>query len=98
MNLKELSEHLGLSKTTVSRALNGFSDVSEETRRRVEEAARRFDYTPNASAKQLATGRAGPETDAMLAACLPAIADCHDCADFLLVPLLWCRISYADAI
>lgn len=59
MNLKELSEHLGLSKTTVSRALNGFSDVSEETRRRVEEAARRFDYAPNASAKQLATGRAG---------------------------------------
>jgi LacI family transcriptional regulator len=59
MNLKELSEHLGLSKTTVSRALNGFSDVSEDTRRRVEEAARRFDYTPNASAKQLATGRAG---------------------------------------
>ena len=39
MNLKELSEHLGLSKTTVSRALNGFSDVSEDTRRRVEEAA-----------------------------------------------------------
>ncbi|MBP0574831.1 hypothetical protein J8J27_29395, partial [Mycobacterium tuberculosis] len=47
---------------------------------------------------RLATGRAGPETDAMLAACLPAIADCHDCADFLLVPLLWCRIAYADAI
>lgn len=59
MNLKQLSEHLGLSKTTVSRALNGFSDVSEETRRRVEEAARRFDYAPNASARQLATGRAG---------------------------------------
>ena len=22
---------------------------------------------------------------------LPAIEDCHDCADFILVPLLWCR-------
>lgn len=59
MNLKELSQHLGLSKTTVSRALNGFSDVNEATRLRVIEAARRFDYTPNASARRLATGRSG---------------------------------------
>ncbi|SKA23394.1 LacI family DNA-binding transcriptional regulator [Consotaella salsifontis] len=59
MNLKELSQHLGLSKTTVSRALNGFSDVNEETRNRVMEAARRFNYAPNANAQRLATGRTG---------------------------------------
>jgi LacI family transcriptional regulator len=59
MNLKELSQHLGLSQTTVSRALNGFPEVAEETRRRVEEAARRFDYRPNAHARRLATGRSG---------------------------------------
>ncbi|MFN3687414.1 substrate-binding domain-containing protein [Salinarimonas sp.] len=59
MNLKELSEHLGLSQTTVSRALNGYADVSEDTRRRVTEAARRFDYRPNPAARRLATGRAG---------------------------------------
>lgn len=59
MNLRELAQHLGLSKTTVSRALNGFSEVNEETRLRVVEAARRFNYTPNASAKRLATGEAG---------------------------------------
>jgi LacI family transcriptional regulator len=59
VNLEQLSRHLGLSKTTVSRALNGFPEVNEETRRRVQEAARRFDYTPNASARRLATGRAG---------------------------------------
>ncbi|MEF2073329.1 LacI family DNA-binding transcriptional regulator [Consotaella aegiceratis] len=59
MNLKELSQHLGLSKTTVSRALNGFSDVNEETRNRVIEAARRFNYAPNANAQRLATGRTG---------------------------------------
>jgi hypothetical protein len=47
---------------------------------------------------RLATGRAGAETDAMIAACLPAIEDCHDCADFLLVPLLWARTRYADGI
>ena len=35
VNLKMLSESLGLSQTTVSRALNGYSDVSEATRQRM---------------------------------------------------------------
>lgn len=58
MNLKKLAEELGLSQTTVSRALNGYPEVSEATRKRVEEAARRFNYRPNSRAKGLATGRA----------------------------------------
>ncbi|MFZ5709511.1 MAG: LacI family DNA-binding transcriptional regulator [Pseudomonadota bacterium] len=58
MNLKQLSERLGLSQTTVSRALNGYPEVNEETRRRVMEAARRHNYRPNTRAKSLATGRA----------------------------------------
>jgi LacI family transcriptional regulator len=57
MNLKELSAKLGLSQTTVSRALNGYPEVNETTRRRVEEAARRHSYRPNPGAKSLATGR-----------------------------------------
>jgi LacI family transcriptional regulator len=59
MKLKELAGQLGLSQTTVSRALNGYPEVSEATRQRVLEAARRFDYRPNVSARRLATGRAG---------------------------------------
>jgi LacI family transcriptional regulator len=59
MKLSELAERLGLSQTTVSRALNGYPEVSEATRERVLDAARRFDYRPNASARRLATGRAG---------------------------------------
>ena len=35
MNLKQLSHMLSLSQTTVSRALNGYPEVNEETRRRV---------------------------------------------------------------
>ena len=58
MNLKDLASQLGLSPTTVSRALNGFPEVSEETRRRVAEAARHVNYRANARAKGLATGRA----------------------------------------
>ncbi|WP_146585664.1 LacI family DNA-binding transcriptional regulator [Puniceibacterium confluentis] len=58
MNLKQLAEHLGLSQTTVSRALNGYPEVREATRKRVQDAAREFNYAPNVRAKGLATGRA----------------------------------------
>ncbi|RVT84384.1 LacI family DNA-binding transcriptional regulator [Rhodobacteraceae bacterium CCMM004] len=57
MNLRQLAEKLGLSQTTVSRALNGYPEVSEATRRRVQDAARLHNYTPNSWAKGLATGR-----------------------------------------
>lgn len=59
MRLKDLAEHLGLSQTTVSRALNGYPEVKEATRLRVSEAAAQLGYSPNASALRLATGRAG---------------------------------------
>ncbi len=59
MRLKDLAEHLGLSQTTVSRALNGYPEVNEATRKRIAEAATRLGYRPNASALRLATGRAG---------------------------------------
>lgn len=59
MRLKDLAEHLGLSQTTVSRALNGYPEVKEATRLRVAEAADELGYRPNANALRLATGRAG---------------------------------------
>ncbi len=58
MNLKQLSASLGLSQTTVSRALNGYPEVREETRARVHAAARAANYSPNSRARKLATGRA----------------------------------------
>lgn len=57
MNLKELAQHLNLSQTTVSRALNGYPEVGAETRRRVDEAARKLGYRPNPHAMRLATGK-----------------------------------------
>src|SRR5690606_40176448 len=54
-----LAGMLELSQTTVSRALNGYPEVSEETRRRVTDAARRHGYRPNPSARRLATGKTG---------------------------------------
>ena len=57
MNLRELSELLNLSQTTISRALNDYPEVNEKTRKRVKEAAQRHNYRPNARARSLATGR-----------------------------------------
>jgi LacI family transcriptional regulator len=58
MGIRVLAQHLGLSITTVSRALAGYSDVSAATRARVEEKAAELGYRPNASARRLKTGRA----------------------------------------
>ncbi len=58
MKLKQLSENLGLSQTTVSRALNGYPEVSESTRRRVQRAAAAGNYRPDLRATRLATGKA----------------------------------------
>jgi len=57
-DLKALAQALGLSMTTVSRALNGYSDVSEKTRDRVCQAAREMDYRPHPAARRLASGKA----------------------------------------
>ncbi len=66
--LRDLSRHLGLSVTQVSRALNNHDDVSGETRERVRRAARELGYQPNLSARRLVTGRSG-----MLGLVLPDI-------------------------
>jgi len=58
MNLKELSALLGISQTTISRALNGYPEVSKATRARVALAAQQHGYKPNTRAQSLATGRA----------------------------------------
>lgn len=58
MSLKRIAEELGLSLTTVSRALNGYPEVAATTRREVMEAAARLHYRPDARARGLALGRA----------------------------------------
>ena len=56
IGLKELSAHLGLSQSTVSRVINGGATahrISEETQRRVLEAAAAFGYEANIIARSL---------------------------------------------
>lgn len=59
MSLQMLADSLGLSMSTVSRALNGYKDVSEKTRLRVAQAAKAMNYRPDPMAHRLATGRTG---------------------------------------
>ena len=47
---------------------------------------------------RLASGRGGVDTDAMIEEILPSIEDCHDCADFSLVPLIWSRMVWGSDI
>ena len=57
MNIKELAGKLGLSITTVSRALGGYPDVSEKTRARVKKFATKYQYRPIPYASVLASGK-----------------------------------------
>jgi DNA-binding LacI/PurR family transcriptional regulator len=54
--IARLAKELGISTGTVSRALNGKRDVSDETKRKVLEAAARLGYAPNQAARALAQG------------------------------------------
>jgi len=53
--LKKISEILGLSISTISRALKDHPDISDKTKQRVIELATTLDYEPNANAINLRT-------------------------------------------
>ncbi len=53
--LKQIAETLGISITTVSKALKNYSDVSPNTKKRVNELAMELQYTPNSFAVNLRT-------------------------------------------
>ncbi|WP_404470112.1 LacI family DNA-binding transcriptional regulator [Sutcliffiella horikoshii] len=51
--IKDIARVAGVSVTTVSRALNGYSDVNKKTRQRIEEVAKKLNYSPNTVARSL---------------------------------------------
>ncbi|WP_314507715.1 LacI family DNA-binding transcriptional regulator [uncultured Microbacterium sp.] len=55
--IAEVARLAGVSKSTASRALGATGYVSEDTRRRVHDAAASIGYVPSTSAVSLATGR-----------------------------------------
>lgn len=59
MTQKELAKKLKISQKTISRVLNGESNVQGVTRERVLAAIRRYNYQVNTNASNLVTGRKG---------------------------------------
>lgn len=57
VTLADIARELGVSKMTVSRAINNHPTVSAKTRERVLEKAREMNYQPNQHARALATNR-----------------------------------------
>ena len=57
LTLRDVSEASGVSEMTVSRVLRNKGDVSEATRKKVQDAAKRLGYVPNKIAGALASQR-----------------------------------------
>ncbi len=57
LTIADVAEHLGVSKTTVSRAISGKGRISDETRKRVRMYIDQMDYKPNLIAKGLAQSK-----------------------------------------
>ena len=57
VTIKQVSEYCGVSISAVSKALNGYPDIGEKTRKKVIEAANQLGYRPSAIARGLKTGR-----------------------------------------
>jgi LacI family transcriptional regulator len=53
VTLKDIAKRVGFSVTTVSRALNDYDDVSEETKRLIRQVAQEMGYYPDATAQKL---------------------------------------------
>lgn len=52
-SIKDVAKAAGVSITTVSRALNGYSDVSQQTKKKIEEIAEQLNYAPDVNARSL---------------------------------------------
>lgn len=57
VTISDVAAYLDLTKGTVSRALNGYDDISESTRLRVRRAAEHLGYRPLSHAQAIRTGR-----------------------------------------
>lgn len=57
ITIKDIAHELGISVSTVSRALQNHPDISERTKVLVQECAKRLNYKPNLMASNLRTSR-----------------------------------------
>ena len=51
--IRDVAKKAGVSITTVSKALNDYTDVNPETRKRIQEIARQMNYVPNVAGRSM---------------------------------------------
>lgn len=73
IGIKDIAAHAGVSIATVSHAFRNPGRVSDDTRKKVLDAAREIGYTPNRLAANLRTARSGN-----IVAIIPDVADTHN--------------------
>lgn len=57
VTITDISRECGVSRATVSKALNGAPDIAAATAQRIKDTAKKLGYLPNASARALKMGR-----------------------------------------
>ena len=57
VTITDISKECGVSRATVSKALNGAKDIAPDTAQRIRDCANRLGYLPNATARALKLGR-----------------------------------------
>lgn len=59
VSIKEVAKHAGVAISTVSKVLNGYPNISEETKRKVNDAIKELNYIPNSIASALSSKQFG---------------------------------------
>ena len=52
VTIRDVAKAAGVSITTVSKALNNYPDVKEQTKRRIQELVQEMDYVPDAAGRR----------------------------------------------
>ena len=64
IKITDLAKKIGVSVTSISRALNGHSNISVRTKEKIFKAAQKYNYYPNLNARRLASQK--PDTIAFI--------------------------------
>ena len=59
VSIKEVAKHAGVAISTVSKVLNGYPNISEDTREKVQKAIKELNYIPNSIAAALSSKQFG---------------------------------------
>ncbi|MBK1809689.1 LacI family DNA-binding transcriptional regulator [Clostridium sp. YIM B02505] len=97
VTLSDVSKEAGVSSSTVSRVMNGNKKISEETRKKVMEAAKKLNYKPNTN---LIENRTTTNTIGVIASChisdyfyFPALESIFEKVEHLGYKVLFCRLN-----